>query len=158
MLHITDKELLEKFRYLQSDLRDRWECVEGDESDSSDVDILVIPSIIATKGVAKINLSDVEPPLTRHNYKLFARDRHMCAYCGEVFPERKLTREHIFSLKVFSSSKNKNIFCFFNVFNTFLKDSSLSYLTYSLLIIKWFMNFFLESINTLLVSNLLYKR
>ena len=45
MLHITDKELLEKFRYLQSDLRDRWECVEGDESDSSDVDILVIPSI-----------------------------------------------------------------------------------------------------------------
>lgn len=56
---------------------------------------LIIPSIIATKGVAKINLSDIEPPLTRHNYKLFARDRHMCAYCGEVFPEKKLTREHI---------------------------------------------------------------
>lgn len=45
MLHITDLEQLEKFRYLQSDLRDRWKCVEGDESDSSDVDILVIPSL-----------------------------------------------------------------------------------------------------------------
>jgi hypothetical protein len=45
MLHITDKELLEKFRYLQSRLRDKWKCIDGDESDTSDIDILVIPSL-----------------------------------------------------------------------------------------------------------------
>ena len=45
MLHITDKDFLEKFRYLQSGLRDKWKCIEGDESDTSDVDILVIPSL-----------------------------------------------------------------------------------------------------------------
>ncbi|MEM9924494.1 MAG: peptide ligase PGM1-related protein [Cyanobacteria bacterium P01_D01_bin.50] len=44
MLHISDEQL-EKFRYLQLDLRDRWKCIEGDESDKSDVDILVIPSL-----------------------------------------------------------------------------------------------------------------
>ncbi len=44
MLHISNEQL-EQFRYLQSDLRDRWKCVEGDESDKSDVDILVIPSL-----------------------------------------------------------------------------------------------------------------
>ncbi|NJL79431.1 MAG: carboxylate-amine ligase [Richelia sp. RM2_1_2] len=45
MFHISDLEQLEKFRYLQSGLRERWESVEGDESSTSDVDILVIPSL-----------------------------------------------------------------------------------------------------------------
>ena len=45
MLHVSDPEQLQQFRSLQSDLRDRWKCVEGDESDNSDVDILVIPSL-----------------------------------------------------------------------------------------------------------------
>ena len=29
------------------------------------------------------------------NTKLFARDRHLCAYCGQHFPYDALTREHI---------------------------------------------------------------
>ncbi|MFN8850179.1 MAG: HNH endonuclease, partial [Inhella sp.] len=29
------------------------------------------------------------------NPKLFARDRHVCAYCGKRSPEDDLTREHI---------------------------------------------------------------
>ncbi len=45
MLQISNVEQLEKFRHLQSGLRDTWKCVEGDESDKSDVDILVIPSL-----------------------------------------------------------------------------------------------------------------
>ncbi len=45
MPDISYKEQLEKFRYLQSNLRDRWKCVEGNEGDRSDVDILVIPSL-----------------------------------------------------------------------------------------------------------------
>lgn len=56
---------------------------------------LEIPAIIATKGVARINLLDLAPALTRHNDKLFERDRHLCAYCGQVFKHEDLTREHI---------------------------------------------------------------
>lgn len=49
--------------------------------------------IIAVKGCASVNLFDATPTLT--NRKLFARDRHMCAYCGGVFKHEDLTREHI---------------------------------------------------------------
>ena len=54
---------------------------------------LDIPAIIATKGMAKNNLASGVPSLT--NPKLFARDRFMCAYCGDVFPTKELNREHI---------------------------------------------------------------
>lgn len=57
--------------------------------------VLEIPAIIATNGVAKINLTELQPALTRHNDKLFARDCHVCAYCGNVFNRSELTREHI---------------------------------------------------------------
>ena len=57
-----------------------------------------IPAIIATKGVSKIDLMGIEPPLTRHNDKLFARDRYVCAYCGGGFHHEKLTREHVVPL------------------------------------------------------------
>lgn len=33
------------------------------------------------------------PPLTNKN--LFARDLHLCAFCGRHYPEHKLSREHI---------------------------------------------------------------
>jgi hypothetical protein len=49
--------------------------------------------IIAVKGSASVNLFDVTPTLT--NRKLFARDRHVCAYCAGVFQHEDLTREHI---------------------------------------------------------------
>lgn len=49
--------------------------------------------IIAVRGYASVNLFDVTPTLT--NAKLFARDKYMCAYCGEVFKHEDLTREHI---------------------------------------------------------------
>jgi hypothetical protein len=56
---------------------------------------LDIPAILATDGMATSNLADMVPTLGRHNYKLFERDRHMCAYCGEVMFHSKLTREHV---------------------------------------------------------------
>lgn len=52
-----------------------------------------VAPIIAVKGSARVNLFDMTPSLT--NRKLFARDRHMCAYCGGVFKHEELTREHI---------------------------------------------------------------
>ena len=50
---------------------------------------IVINSIIGTKGVPRINPFDLKPGLT--NSKLFARDRNLCAYCGDDFHETDLT-------------------------------------------------------------------
>lgn len=55
--------------------------------------IITVSSIIGTRGVPAINPFDLKPGLT--NAKLFARDRNVCAYCGEQFFEAELTREHI---------------------------------------------------------------
>ena len=49
-------------------------------------------SILAIKGSAGRPLSHV-PGLT--NPMLFARDRHVCAYCGGRFQSRDLSRDHV---------------------------------------------------------------
>jgi hypothetical protein len=49
--------------------------------------------ILATTGASRVNLFDAVPVLT--NFKLFRRDRMTCAYCGGMFGDRQLTREHI---------------------------------------------------------------
>ena len=54
---------------------------------------IAINSIIGTRGVPKVNPFDAMPTLT--NSKLFARDRCVCAYCGNRCHEDVLTREHI---------------------------------------------------------------
>lgn len=54
---------------------------------------IAISSIIGTKGVPRHNPFAQKPGLS--NAKLFARDRCLCAYCGQVFAEPELTREHI---------------------------------------------------------------
>ncbi len=54
---------------------------------------IAVSSIIGTKGVPRINPFALKPGLT--NSKLFARDRNVCAYCGSLFAEQELTREHI---------------------------------------------------------------
>ncbi|MFM6985814.1 MAG: HNH endonuclease [Hydrogenophaga sp.] len=58
--------------------------------------VITVNSIIGTKGVPDINPFDLRPTLT--NVKLFARDRGLCAYCGQRFHEDELTREHILPL------------------------------------------------------------
>ncbi len=58
--------------------------------------VITVNSIIGTKGVPGINPFDLRPSLT--NSKLFARDRNLCAYCGQHFGEDHLTREHIVPL------------------------------------------------------------
>jgi 5-methylcytosine-specific restriction endonuclease McrA len=49
--------------------------------------------ILAVKGAVPSRAWRVEPALS--NPKLFARDRHLCAYCGRHFRFDELTREHI---------------------------------------------------------------
>lgn len=55
--------------------------------------VIGINSIIGTRGAPRINPFDLRPSLS--NPKLFARDRHVCAYCGRLFHPSRLTREHI---------------------------------------------------------------
>jgi HNH endonuclease len=53
-------------------------------------------AIIAVKGQSvAAKLLAATPCLTRHNHKLFARDRYTCAYCGALLPPPQLEREHI---------------------------------------------------------------
>lgn len=52
---------------------------------------LEIPSIIAVRGARVSNR--VQPLLT--NRMLFKRDNYCCLYCGEMFPEKVLTRDHV---------------------------------------------------------------
>ncbi len=55
--------------------------------------LITVNSIIGTKGVPRINPFELKPGLT--NSKLFARDRNICAYCGDDFDETELTRDLI---------------------------------------------------------------
>ena len=78
----------------------RWEVGQtvatfrgGHNARTGEQSIITVNSIIGTKGVPGINPFDLRPGLT--NAKLFARDRNVCAYCGDEFHELELTREHI---------------------------------------------------------------
>ena len=55
--------------------------------------VVQVSSIIGTQGVPRVNPLAAKVSLT--NAKLFQRDRCTCAYCGGLFPEEELTREHI---------------------------------------------------------------
>ena len=65
----------------------------GHNALSGEQSIIAVNSIIGTRGVPNINPFHLKPSLT--NAKLFARDRKLCAYCGDLFDEEDLTREHI---------------------------------------------------------------
>lgn len=54
---------------------------------------IAVHPIIAVRGSVPSRAWRIEPALT--NPKLFTRDRHLCAYCGNVFHFDELTREHI---------------------------------------------------------------
>lgn len=49
--------------------------------------------IVATRGHARPGMLEPAPALT--NAALFARDRHLCMYCGEHFSRPHLTRDHV---------------------------------------------------------------
>src|SRR4249919_1168277 len=52
--------------------------------------------IVAAKGHARPHALDPTPALT--NVALFARDQHLCLYCGHEFPRPHLTRDHVVPL------------------------------------------------------------
>lgn len=56
--------------------------------------VLSTSSIVAIRGARElVRDAEAEPPLT--NAALYARDRHLCAYCGEHYRDRELSRDHI---------------------------------------------------------------
>jgi len=58
--------------------------------------MLSVPPVIAlAKSEAMVRHMQALP-LGHDNGLLFRRDSHICAYCGELFDRRKLTRDHIF--------------------------------------------------------------
>ena len=52
--------------------------------------------IVAAKGHARPQALDPTPALT--NAALFARDQHLCLYCGHEYPRPHLTRDHVMPL------------------------------------------------------------
>ena len=54
---------------------------------------LITSSILMIRGRHRIPFGHAHVGLTKH--RLFARDRHICAYCSGHFPELELTVEHI---------------------------------------------------------------
>lgn len=56
--------------------------------------VLFVSTIVASYGGAhEYDLLNDVPPLTNKN--LFARDRHMCLYCGDFLYDCELTRDHV---------------------------------------------------------------
>lgn len=53
----------------------------------------VTSSIVMIRGRHRIPLGQAHVGLTKH--RLFARDRNICGYCGELHPDSELTVEHI---------------------------------------------------------------
>lgn len=64
----------------------------GENARTGQTSIIQTSSIIALKGAVG-KRRNRPPSLT--NRELFRRDRHMCAYCGGIFTDAKLTRDHI---------------------------------------------------------------
>lgn len=68
-------------------LRGGWQRISGLQSQ------IELHPIIAVRGAIPSRAWRQVPTLS--NPKLFARDRHLCAYCGGLFRSDDLTREHI---------------------------------------------------------------
>ena len=72
--------------------------------------IIEVNSIVATAGdsVAALKArAHYIPPL--NNQALFARDAHMCMYCGHQFSARGLSRDHILPLSKGGTDSWKNV-------------------------------------------------
>lgn len=55
--------------------------------------LLELHPIVAARSHARTHALDPTPALT--NAALFARDAHLCMYCGRRFPRSLLTRDHV---------------------------------------------------------------
>jgi 5-methylcytosine-specific restriction endonuclease McrA len=68
----------------------------GTNRDSGEQTVLRLHPIIASTGHCRDHAIDPAPALT--NTALFARDRHLCLYCGGHYARHELTRDHVMPL------------------------------------------------------------
>ena len=67
-------------------------------------------SVIAlAKSEAMVKWARATLPLKHDNRLLFKRDRHLCAYCGDPFDRRDLTRDHILPLSRHGADTWENV-------------------------------------------------
>lgn len=65
----------------------------GTSRTNGEQSVLHLHPIVASTGHCHGRSMDPAPTLT--NPALFARDKHLCMYCGDEFPRRELTRDHV---------------------------------------------------------------
>lgn len=65
----------------------------GTNRDSGRQSVLYLHPIIASTGQCHGRAINPAPALS--NASLFARDRHLCLYCGQTWPRHILTRDHV---------------------------------------------------------------
>lgn len=66
-------------------------CLRGGWNRNGERSVLMLASIIACEG--RVRAESFVPSLS--NRLLFRRDGHRCMYCGDVFEDSALTRDHI---------------------------------------------------------------
>jgi 5-methylcytosine-specific restriction endonuclease McrA len=69
--------------------------------------LLQLHPIIASTGHCREHAIDPAPALT--NTALFARDRHICLYCGEHFVRAELTRDHVLPISKRGKDEWENV-------------------------------------------------
>ena len=76
------------------DLGDELRLFHGGYQKDGNQSQVSVKSIIAVRGETKRRY-DKETVNTHGNYLLFRRDHYICAYCGDGFDPRELTRDHV---------------------------------------------------------------
>ena len=71
--------------------------------------LVALHPIVASRGHARPHSLDPSPALT--NAALFARDRHLCLYCGQHFHKSSLTRDHVVPLSKGGRDEWENVVC-----------------------------------------------
>ncbi|PWF55441.1 HNH endonuclease [Massilia glaciei] len=78
------------------ELGDREFVLRGGVSNAGVLSIIRVKPIIAiARSERMARMMRVELPLGDDNKLLFARDRHTCAYCGNMFGHQHLSRDHV---------------------------------------------------------------
>lgn len=70
--------------------------VHGGHRNNGEQSTLDLHPIVASRGHCREHAIDPSPALT--NTALFARDRHICLYCGTHYGRGELTRDHVVPL------------------------------------------------------------
>lgn len=76
------------------ELGDDIQVFHGGFKHSGEQSLIAVKSIIAVRGETRRNFDRVTIN-THGNHLLFRRDHHICAYCGDIFEAKDLTRDHV---------------------------------------------------------------